>query len=153
MDKKNVLIKGNKRSFIELFKNKFLNDFEFYESSFTGIYLRGTEEGKNFVFVAYDKVELIEFLKKDSIGCDLLVCLFDKVIENDFLFLEKIRSLIILNECKSINVITEVLKLCGHNNIENVQYSESRYLDVHLFKNQLNDDKKTFFWFRNLNVA
>lgn len=94
-----------------MFKKKLANEFSFSENSFL---YRNENESTEFdrsIFVVYDKFELVEFLKLDKKGANVLVCLFNKQLYDSLSFLEEVKSLILLDNCKTGDEIIKELKL------------------------------------------
>jgi hypothetical protein len=110
MGKKNILVCDNKKVFMKMFKRKFSNQFEFTESTA----LDHTEDQiinfDRIVLVIYNKFELIEFLKFYKKGTNILVCIFNKKLYTDLIFLEDFNDLLLLDGSKTRNEIMNDLK-------------------------------------------
>ncbi|MFH6998683.1 hypothetical protein ACHRVZ_12175 [Flavobacterium sp. FlaQc-57] len=93
-----------------MFKRKFDNDFEFTESSFFKENKTEIKDFERFIYVIYDKSELIQFLKMGKKENNVLVCLFDKQLYDSMSFLEEKNSLILLDSNKTRVEIIKDLK-------------------------------------------
>ena len=105
--KEKVLVRDNKGVFLKMFKRKFKNEFEFSEDSFL---LENESKPNNFdrsIFVVYDKAELLEFLKLEKKGTNVMVCLFNKQLHNSFSFFKDIKNLFLIDGSKTR---TEIFK-------------------------------------------
>ena len=99
--KEKVLVRDNKGVFLKMFKRKFKNEFEFSEDSFL---LENESKPNNFdrsIFVVYDKAELLEFLKLEKKGTNVMVCLFNKQLHNSFSFFKDIKNLFLIDGSKT----------------------------------------------------
>ncbi|RED22491.1 hypothetical protein BD847_3120 [Flavobacterium cutihirudinis] len=113
-----------------MFKRRFKDEFDFSESSFI---LSDENKSKYFdrsIFVVYDKFEMIEYLKLDKKGNNVLVCLFNKQLYGGLSFLEEVNSLILLDDSKTRVEIVKELKMhlsgkseCKLQNIEKVGFT------------------------------
>ncbi|SEP04681.1 hypothetical protein SAMN05444671_4520 [Flavobacterium sp. CF108] len=93
-----------------MFKRKFKDDFEFYEDSFL---LENRSIPKDFegsIFVVYNKIELIYFLKLEKKGTNVMVCFFNKQLHNSLLYFNEIKNLKLLDASKSRNELLKELK-------------------------------------------
>ena len=84
-----------------MFKRKFKNEFDFYEDTFL---IDNENDYKDFdrsIFVVYDKSEMIDYLKLEKKGSNVLVCLFNKHLYSSLAFLQEINNLILLDESKT----------------------------------------------------
>lgn len=106
----------NKGFFLKMFKKKLTNEFSFSENSFLYTNENESTEFDRSVFVVYDKFELVEFLKLDKKGANVLVCLFNKQLYDSLSFLEEVKSLILLDNFKTGDEITKELKMHFKNN-------------------------------------
>jgi hypothetical protein len=109
--KEKVLVRDNKGAFLKMFKRKFKNEFEFSEDSFL---LENGSELKNFdrsIFVVYDKTELIDFLKLEKKGTNVMLCLFDKQLHNSFTFFKDIKNLFLVDASQNRTEIFKDLKI------------------------------------------
>lgn len=99
--KEKVLVRDNKGIFLKMFKRKFKNEFDFSEDSFL---LENESSLKDFdrsIFVVYDKEELIDFLKLEKKGRNVMVCLFDKQLHKSFSLFKDIKNLFLVDGSKS----------------------------------------------------
>ena len=104
------MLHDNKGVFLKMFKRKFKNEFDFSENSFL---IENENDYKDFdrsIFVVYDKSEMIEYLKLEKKGSNVLVCLFNKQLHGSFTFLQEINNLILLDESKTKPEIVKDLK-------------------------------------------
>ncbi|WP_123875869.1 hypothetical protein [Flavobacterium araucananum] len=98
------------------------------------------------VFVIYDKSELIEFLKLDKKGMNVLVCLFNKQLYDSLSFLEEIKSLILFDNSKTRVEIIKELKQHFKNKQSFVsQISETKFQGSNLISTQFNNFYKGLF--------
>jgi len=137
MGKKNILVCDNKKVFMKMFKRKFSNQFEFTESTA----LDHTEDQiinfDRIVLVIYNKFELIEFLKFYKKGTNILVCIFNKKLYTDLIFLEDFNDLLLLDGSKTRNEIMNDLKSSFINALGfKQQISESGFSNFYTQKKQ-----------------
>ncbi|OXG08958.1 hypothetical protein BC749_103247 [Flavobacterium araucananum] len=129
-----------------MFKRNFKNQFDFFENSFL---YKNDDEATEFdrsVFVIYDKSELIEFLKLDKKGMNVLVCLFNKQLYDSLSFLEEIKSLILFDNSKTRVEIIKELKQHFKNKQSFVsQISETKFQGSNLISTQFNNFYKGLF--------
>lgn len=93
-----------------MFKRKFKEEFEFSEDSFL---LENGSRPKDFersIFVVYDKSELIDFLKLEKKGTNVMVCFFNKHLHNSLLYFNEIKNLKLVDASKSRNELLKELK-------------------------------------------
>ena len=93
-----------------MFKRKFKNEFDFSEKSFL---IENENDFKDFnrsIFVVYNKTEMIEYLKLEKKGSNILVCLFNKQLYSSLAFLQEINNLVLLDESKTKPEIVKDLK-------------------------------------------
>jgi hypothetical protein len=101
----------NKGIFLKMFKRKFKNEFDFTEDTFL---LKNENDFENFdrsIFVVYDKSEMIEYLKLEKKGANVLVCLFNKQLYGSLTFMNEINNLVLLDGSKTKPEIVKDLKL------------------------------------------
>lgn len=138
MEKEKVLVRDDKGVFLKMFKEKLIDEFDFTESLFLMSKKAEIKNIDRFIFVVYNKQELIKFLKLDKKGSIVLVCLFDEKLRNNISFLEEISNLIVLDGYKTKRKIISDIKLhlksssnfkkpiadfdLPHSNISKVQY-------------------------------
>lgn len=92
-----------------MFKRKFKNEFDFCEDLFL---LENENRLKDFdrsIFVVYDKAELIDFLKLEKKGRNVMVCLFDKQLHKSFSLFKDIKNLFLVDGSKSRSEMFEDL--------------------------------------------
>lgn len=63
MKKEKVLIQDNKGMFLKMFKKELVDEFQFTETSTKINHQTQLQAFNRFVYVTYDKAELIDFLK------------------------------------------------------------------------------------------
>ncbi|GAA3783115.1 hypothetical protein [Flavobacterium ginsengiterrae] len=90
-----------------MFKRKFKSDFEFSEDSFLLENGSKSSEFDRSIFVVYDKTELLDFLKLEKKGKNVMVCLFNKQLHNSFSFFKDIKNLFLVDGSKNR---TEIFK-------------------------------------------
>lgn len=112
-----VLLHDPKGLFNKIFQKDLGNEFELTDSS--------TENTiNNFdpsIFVVYNKSDLIDFLKLEKKGSNILVCLFSKRLSENLSFLEEISDLIVLDSYKTRKRIVKDLKLYLKNNKQSAE--------------------------------
>ena len=111
MKKEKVLIQDNKGMFLKMFKKELVDEFQFTETSTNKNHQTQLLAFDRFVYVTYNKVELIEFLKLNKRGSNVLVCLFDKQLQADVSFIEEIHDLVLLDGYKTKKESIKDLKL------------------------------------------
>lgn len=105
------LVLDNNGVFLKMFKRKFKNDFEFSEDSFL---LENGSELNNFdrsIFVVYDKAELLDFLKLEKKGTNVMVCLFNKQLHSSLSFFNDVKNLFLIDGSKNRTEIFKDLAL------------------------------------------
>lgn len=111
MKKEKVLIQDDKGMFLKMFKKELVDEFQFTETSTNKNHQTQLLAFDRFVYVTYNKVELIEFLKLNKRGSNVLVCLFDKQLQADVSFIEEIHDLVLLDGYKTKKESIKDLKL------------------------------------------
>jgi hypothetical protein len=94
-----------------MFKRKFKSDFEFSEDSFL---LDNDNESSDFdrsIFVVYDKAELLDFLRLERKGTNVMLFLFDKQLFSSLSFFKEIENLVLIDGSKSRTEIFKDLAL------------------------------------------
>jgi hypothetical protein len=147
MVRERVLIRDNKGVFLKMFKRRFKNEFDFFEDSFI---LKDENQSHNFdrsIFVVYDKTELIEFLKLNKKGTNVLVCLFNKQLFGSLSFLEEVNNLILLDDSKTRTEIIKELKLHFDNTSEFISKSaEMKFPNANSLHTQFHNFYKALFF-------
>lgn len=147
MEKERILVRDNKGLFLKMFKRKFKDESDFFENSFL---YRSENESKEFdrsIFVVYNKYELIEFLKLDKKGVNVLVCLFNKQLYDSLSFLEDVKNLILLDSSKTGAEIIKELKLHFKSKSGFVsQIPETKFPCSNIISTQFNDFYKALFF-------
>ena len=120
-----------------MFKRKFKNEFNFFENSFL---IDNENDYKDFdrsIFVVYNKSEMIDYLKLEKKGSNVLVCLFDKKLYTSLAFLQEINNLILLDESKTKPEIVKDLQSHFNNTSKpNEQISKSVFGSSAIFQTQ-----------------
>jgi hypothetical protein len=101
----------NKGVFLKMFRRKFKSDFEFSEDSFL---LENYSESSDFdrsIFVVYDKAELLDFLRLEKKGTNVMLFLFDKQLFSSLSFFKEIENLVLIDGSKSRTEIFKDLDL------------------------------------------
>lgn len=111
MKKEKVLIQDNKGMFLKMFKKELVDEFQFAETSTKINHQTQLLAFDRFVYVTYDKAQLIDFLKLNKRGSNVLVCLFDKQLQADVSFIEEIHDLVLLDGYKTKKESIKDLKL------------------------------------------
>lgn len=110
-EKIRVLVNDNRGHFLKLFRKEFTDEFEFILDPFFVHSQIGIASFGHFVFVVYNKSELIDFLTIEKKGSIILVCLFNKRLYTQASFIEEINDLIVLDGYKTKRTIIKDLKL------------------------------------------
>ncbi|WP_343694550.1 hypothetical protein [Flavobacterium sp.] len=100
MEKERVLVRDNKGFFLKMFKRRFKEEFDFYEDSFLLGNGNNSKDFERSVFVVYDKNELIDFLKLDKKGTNVMVCFFNKDLHNSLMHFDEIKNLKLIDASK-----------------------------------------------------
>lgn len=101
MKKEKVLLQDSKGMFLKMFKKELADEFQFTETSTKINHQTQLLGFDRFIYVTYDKAELIEFLKLNKRGANVLVCLFDKQLQTNVSFMEEIHDLVLLDGYKT----------------------------------------------------
>lgn len=130
-----------------MFKRKFKNEFDFSEDTFL---IKNENDLENFdrsIFVVYDKFEMIEYLKLEKKGSNVLVCLFNKQLYGSLTFMDEINNLILLDGSKTKPEIVKDLKLYLKRNIESTeQNTKSLFTNSMIFQTQFHNFYKALFF-------
>jgi len=148
MRKKNILVCDNKKVFVKMFKRKFGNEFEFTDNA--ALNSNEGEEIKfnSLVLIIYNKFELIEFLKLYKKGTNVLVCVFNKYLYTELMFLEDFNDLALLDGSKTRKEIMLDLKSNFKNTLSfKQQISES------VFSNSYTQKKQSYTSLKNLIIS
>ncbi|TDW48013.1 hypothetical protein EV144_104299 [Flavobacterium sp. 270] len=147
MKKERVLVCDSKSIFLQMFKRKFREQFDFSESSLLINCQKDAENFDHFVYVVYDKAELVDFLKLENKMTNTLVCLFDKQLFERLSFLEEANDLFLLDGSKTRNEIIKDLTL-HFNRIPNTvsQKIKGKISDSNIFQTQFQNYCKTMFF-------
>ncbi|MDQ6471700.1 hypothetical protein RB619_13675 [Flavobacterium sp. LHD-80] len=147
MEKESVLVRDNKGIFLKMFKRRFKEEFDFSECSFL---LQDENKAKDFnhsIFVVYDKFEMIEYLKLEKKGNNILVCLFNKQLYGSLAFLEEINNLILLDDSKTrIEIIKELKEHLKNKLGYKLQSSEKRFPNTPVLHTQFHNFYKALFF-------
>ncbi|MBF4466444.1 hypothetical protein [Flavobacterium sp. LC2016-12] len=130
-----------------MFKRKFKNEFDFSENSFL---IENENDFKNFdrsIFVVYDKSEMIDYLKLEKKGANVLVCLFNRQLYGSLAFLQEINNLILLDESKTKPEIVKDLKAHFNNTPKSdEQISKSLFGSSAIFQTQFHNLYSALFF-------
>jgi len=99
MQKEQILVRDRQRIFLKMFRRRFKEKFDFSED--TASKKNNVKVFDRVVYVIYDKLEVLDFLKESSKNKNVLVCLFNKQFYKSLSFLEEINSLILFDESKT----------------------------------------------------
>lgn len=110
IEKEQVLVRDNKGIFLKMFKRKFKDQFDFSENPLFSKFKYETTKFDRYIYVVYDKFELLEFLKIEQHNTNVLVCLFDKQLYSSLLLLEEIKNLVLVDSSKTRTEIIKDLK-------------------------------------------
>jgi hypothetical protein len=111
-EKIKIWVNDNRGHFLKLFRKELTDEFEFIVNpifSFNSQIVMASFD--HFVFVVYNKAELIDFLTIEKKGSIILVCLFNKRLYTNASFIEEINDLIVLDGYKTKRIIIKDLKL------------------------------------------
>ncbi|TDO94936.1 hypothetical protein [Flavobacterium sp. 245] len=130
-----------------MFKRNFKKNFDFSENSFL---LENENDYKDFdrsIFVVYDKTEMIDYLRLEKKGSNVLVCLFDRGLYSSVTFLEEINNLILLDPSKTKPEIVKDLKAHFEKNTEREEQTVSSiFTDAKIFQTQFYNLHKALFF-------
>jgi len=118
--KRKVLVRDPKGLFNKIFQKDLGNEFELTDSSTEN--KNAVNHSGQSVFVVYNKSDLIDFLKLEKKGSNILVCLFSKRLSENLSFLEEISDLIVLDSYKTRKRIIKDLKLHLKNNKQSAEH-------------------------------
>lgn len=109
MKKEKVLVRDQNEAFLKIFRKDLVNEFHFVETSLKD---NKTEfiDINRFVYVVYNKSELLEFLNLEKRGSIILMCLFSEQLYGNSSFIEEIFDLITLNGFKTKREAVKDLK-------------------------------------------
>lgn len=145
MKRERVLVQDNKGIFLKMFKRTFKDEFNFFENSSS--LKNELLSFDRFIYVVYDKFELIDYLSMDKKGLNVLVCLFNKQLYGSLLFMEEMNNLILLDESKTKPEIVKDLKNYFNKKSDTVERNTQGLVsDSTIFQTQfLNFQKAMFF--------
>ncbi|MTH16018.1 hypothetical protein [Flavobacterium sp. LC2016-01] len=112
--------------------------------------LKNENDSKKYdrsIFVVYERNELLEFLKMDKKGRNVLVCLFNKQLYSSLSFLDEISNLIVLDNAKTRPEIISELKqhLTGNSKFKD-QNKEENFFNSSIFQSQFKNFYKGLFF-------
>lgn len=110
MKKIKVLVRDDNRVFLKMFKKELLNEFQFIETSLINNNQNELMNFDRFLYVVYNKSELIQFLNLEKSGSNVLVCLFNEQLYRNLPFLEEIYDLILLDGFQTKTQLIKDLK-------------------------------------------
>jgi len=147
MGREKILVRDNKGVFLKMFKRKFKDEFDFSGNSFL---IENEDDYKDYdhsIFVVYDKSEMIEYLKLEKKGSNVLVCLFNKQLYASLTFLQEINNLILLDESKTKPDIIKDLKAYFKKTPEfSEQTSKSVFSGSAIFQTQFHNMYNALFF-------
>lgn len=130
-----------------MFKRKFKNEFDFSEESFLFNNEKDLIKYDRSIFVVYEKNELLEFLKMDKKGRNVLVCLFNKQLYSSLSFLDEINNLIVLDNAKTRpEIISELKQHLTENSKSKDKNKEENFFNSSIFQTQFNNFYKGLFF-------
>ncbi|MDR7370092.1 hypothetical protein [Flavobacterium aquidurense] len=145
MEKESVLVQDNKGVFLKMFKRTFKDEFDFFVNSFSKKVASANFD--RFIYVVYDKTELIEYLSMDTKGSNVLVCLFNKQLYGSLLFLEEVNNLILLDESKTKPEIIKDLKVYFNRKSDATERTkQTAFTNSTIFQTQFHDFHKAMFF-------
>ncbi|KUJ63565.1 hypothetical protein AR687_02445 [Flavobacteriaceae bacterium CRH] len=130
-----------------MFKRKFKKGFEFYENSFL---IKNESEPAFFdrsIFVIYEKSELIEFLKLEKKGTNVMICFFNKQLYNSLIFLDEIKNLKVIDASQSRTEIIKDLKLYFNNTSDYLaKIPEINFPEKNVYQAHFDNFQKALFF-------
>ena len=129
-----------------MFKRKFENEFDFTESCFLKEDKTELKDFDRFIYIIYDKTELLYFLELNKRENNVLVCLFDKQLYDSMSFLEKMNSLILLDSSKTRIEIVKELKTYFSKPDPALHISEAKFTSTNYLQTQVNSFYKALFF-------
>ncbi|WP_035651063.1 hypothetical protein [Flavobacterium sp. ASV13] len=130
-----------------MFKRKFKNEFDFSEESFLFNNEKDLIKYDRSIFVVYEKNELLEFLKMDKKGRNVLVCLFNKQLYSSLSLLDEINNLIVLDNAKTRpEIVSELKQHLTENSKSKDQNKEENFFNSSIFQTQFNNFYKGLFF-------
>jgi hypothetical protein len=130
-----------------MFKRKFKKEFDFSENSFQ---LENENDYKDFdrsIFVVYDKTEMIDYLRLEKKGSNVLVCLFDRGLYSSVTFLEEINNLILLDASKTkLEIVKDLKEHLKKNTEAEEQTVQSIFTNAKIFQTQFYNLHKALFF-------
>ncbi len=139
--------RDNKGIFLKMFKRKFKNEFDFSEESFLFNNEKDLIKYDRSIFVVYEKNELLEFLKMDKKGRNVLVCLFNKQLYSSLSLLDEINNLIVLDNAKTRpEIVSELKQHLTENSKSKDQNKEENFFNSSIFQTQFNNFYKGLFF-------
>lgn len=146
VEKEQVLVRDNKGIFLKMFKRRFKDEFDFSESSLFNK-LKGDTKFDRYIYVLYDKSELLEFLKIEQNNTNILVCLFDKQLYSSMLLLEEIKNLILVDSSKTRAEIIKDLNTCLKKNANDESHVVRPAIsDAAILQNKFHNNYKALFF-------
>ncbi|MBS7254287.1 hypothetical protein [Flavobacterium branchiicola] len=146
MEKEKILVRDSKGVFLKMFKRKFKDEFDFVDESFL---LKNENESFHYdrsIFVVYDKTEILQFLKLENKGKNVLVCLFNKQLHNTLSFLNEILNVIVLDNAKTKPEIINELKMYLKSNVPFCNKdNEVSFLNPPIYQTQFQNLYKALF--------
>lgn len=139
--------KDNQGVFLKMFKRKFKEEFEFSEDSFL---LENGSKPKDFersIFVVYNKTELIDFLKLEKKGTNVMICFFDKHLHNSLLYFNEIKNLKLLDASKSRTELLKDLKSYFKDTSDFIsKIPEIKFSNPAVYQSQFDSFQKALFF-------
>ncbi|SHH75701.1 hypothetical protein [Flavobacterium defluvii] len=142
-----VLVRDNKKFFLKMFKRKFKDEFEFSEDSFL---LKNESKSTDFdrsIYVIYDKNELIEFLKLDKKGKNVMVCFFNQQLHNSLIYFDEIKNLKLIDASKSRTELLNDLNSYFKNTSDFItKIPDTKFSTSGVYQNQFENFQKALFF-------
>ncbi|KFF03396.1 hypothetical protein [Flavobacterium reichenbachii] len=146
MEKERILVCDNKGTFLKMFKRKFKEEFDFSEHPLMFDCKNIPEVFDHFVYVIYDKAELIHFLKNGNKAANGLLFLFDGQLYSNLFLLEEVNSLFLLDGTKTRIEIIKELKIHFHKSVtDSPVKSETQFINSNILEMQFKDYYKALF--------
>lgn len=128
-----------------MFRRRFKDNFKFSEDSV--FKQKDTNEFDYFIYVIYDELELLDFLKQNNKDRKSLVCLFNRQYYKSLSFLNEISNLILFDESKTRNEIVKELQYHFDNKFNmNTEKDFSPLLNSNLTQTKFQDYYKAMLY-------
>lgn len=147
MKKERILVRDNKGIFLKMFKRNFRSEFDFFENSFLTENENESAKFDRSIFVIYDKFELMQFLRLEEKGPNVLLCLFNKQLYDSLIFLDEIKNFALLEGSKNRSELIAELKRYFNTKYDSgSQMSSLNFPNPNTISSQFNNFYKSLFF-------